>query len=261
MQEPNETLAGSPTQIEAPAAAVRLALVDDEPDYREAVTNELSEFGFDVVSFADGPALLAYFAAGNSADVVVLDWKLPTMSGLDVLSQLRRHGINMPVLFLTGLPAPTYESAALDHGALDFVDKARGAEILAKRVRLIVEAGKKPPELPVEEEIVCGQLVLKPRISRAYWAGQDVNLTVTEYNIVQRLTARSGEFVSYRAIYDCVHHAGFIAGRGDDGYRTNVRSSMKRIRNKFRAIDGSFSEIENFPAFGYRWRSTSAVSD
>ena len=103
--------------------------------------------------------------------------------------------------------------------------------------------------------------MLRPRISRAYWAGQDVNLTVTEYNIVQRLTARAGEFVSYRAIYDCVHHAGFIAGRGDDGYRTNVRSSMKRIRNKFRAIDGSFSEIENFPAFGYRWRSTSAVSD
>ena len=261
MQEPNETVAESIQAVGGPAATVRLALVDDEADYREAVTGELGELGFDVVSFADGPSLIAYFAAGNSADVVVLDWKLPTMSGLDVLSQLRRHGINMPVVFLTGLPAPTYESAALDHGALDFVDKARGAEILAKRVRLIVESGKKPAELPDEESIACGLLVLRPRISRAYWRDQDVNLTVTEYNIVHRLTARAGEFVSYRAIYDCVHHAGFIAGRGDDGYRTNVRSSMKRIRNKFRAIDGSFSEIENFPAFGYRWRSTSAVSD
>jgi len=55
-----------------------------------------------------------------------------------------------------------------------------------------------------------------------------------------------------------VHSAGFIAGSGEDGYRTNVRSSMKRIRNKFRAIDDAFNEIENFPAFGYRWQGNTS---
>jgi two-component system response regulator ChvI len=233
-------------------------LVDDDPDFREAMSGELMEHGFEVSAFADGPSALAHFSAGNHADVVVLDWRLQTTSGLDVLNQLRRHGVMLPVIFLTGMPTLNYESAALDHGALDFVDKARGVEILAKRVRLIVEAGKQPPELPREDKLDRGKLVLRPRISRAYWDDVDVNLTVTEYNIVHRLVERAGDYVSYREIYDCVHRAGFVAGNGNEGYRTNVRSSMKRIRNKFRAIDANFAEIENFPAFGYRWLSAAA---
>jgi len=250
----------APSQSEAaprPRAGFvgNLVLVEDDPDYREAMSAELAEHGFDVVGFADGPPALEYFANGHGADVVVLDWRLQTMSGLDVLTQLRRRGVMLPVVFLTGLSALNYESAALDHGALDFVDKARGSEILAKRIRLIVEAGKQPPALVREDKIVCGQLVLRPRISRTYWGDVDVNLTVTEYNIVHRLIEQAGDYVSYRAIYDCVHRAGFIAGNGDEGYRTNVRSSMKRIRNKFRTIDAGFTEIENYPAFGYRWRS------
>jgi len=238
-----------------------LVLVDDDPLYREAVSEELAEHGFDVVSFPDGPPALEYFARGNSADVVLLDWRLPSMSGLDVLTQMRRNGIVLPVVFLTGLPALTYENAALDHGALDFVDKARGAGILAKRVRLIVESGKLPPTQMREERIELGALLLRPRTSRAYWREQDVDLTLTEYNIVHRLVQQAGDYVSYRAIYDCVHHVGFIAGNGDDGFRTNVRSSMKRIRNKFRALDAEFAEIENYPAFGYRWRSAVQSAD
>src|SRR5262249_33779421 len=154
-------------------------------------------------------------------------------SGLDLLAQVRRRGIMLPAIFLTGLPALTYESAALDQGALDFVDKARGPMILAKRLRLIAEAAKMPPALPKDDVIECGSLVLRPRISRAFWNGTDVNLTVTEYNIVQHLVARAGEHVPYRAIYDCVHSPGFIAGQGDDGLRTNVKAMMKRIRKKF----------------------------
>jgi two-component system response regulator ChvI len=80
-------------------------------------------------------------------------------------------------------------------------------------------------------------------------------LTVTEFNIVHLLASRAGEYVTYRAIYDCVHSVGFVAGSGEDGYRTNVRSSIKRIRNKFSAIDDQFGEIGNFPAFGYCWGS------
>jgi len=67
------------------------------------------------------------------------------------------------------------------------------------------------------------------------------------------LATSAGDFVSYRAVYDVVHHAGFMAGNGDDGYRSNVRSIIKRIRMKFRSIDDSFEQIQNFPSFGYRW--------
>jgi two-component system response regulator ChvI len=62
-----------------------------------------------------------------------------------------------------------------------------------------------------------------------------------------------GRYVTYRAVYDRLRHEGFIARSGDEGYRANVRSAIKRIRNKFRECDPAFEEIENYPAFGYCW--------
>lgn len=233
---------------------VRLALVDDDDDYREVIGAELEDHGFAIASFPDAPPLMDYLAAGNDADIIVLDWNLPSSRGIDLLPQLRRQGVKIPVIILTGVTETSVEMTALDKGALDFIDKARGVPVLAKRARLITEAAKLPPELPTEELVELGMLTLRPRLSRAYWRGVDVELTVTEFNIVQRLVENAGDHVTYRAIYDCVHHIGFIAGSGEDGYRTNVRSSVKRIRNKFRAIDESFAEIENFTGFGYCWR-------
>ena len=69
-----------------------------------------------------------------------------------------------------------------------------------------------------------------------------------------------GRFVTYRAIYDRMHYEGFIAGSGGDGYRANVRSAIKRIRNKFRERDATFAEIENYNSFGYRWGKPSIVA-
>jgi two-component system response regulator ChvI len=234
---------------------IRVVFVDDDDDYREAMTGELADHGFEIVDLADGDAMFAYFADGGAADVVVLDWRLPGASGLDLLGQSRRRGIHVPMIVLTGMLSTTYENAALENGAIDFVNKSRGAAVLAKRIGLIVAAGKKLPEQRREEVAVCGDLMLRPQISRALWKGVDVNFTVVEFNIVHLLVRHVNEYVTYRAIYDCVHHAGFIAGTGEDGYRTNVRSSIKRIRNKFRVIDAEFSQIENFLAFGYRWRT------
>jgi two-component system response regulator ChvI len=237
---------------------IRLVLVDDDNDYREVAGAELGYHGFEVTDFGDGPPALDYFSVGNSSDVIVLDWNLPTTCGIDLLPQLRRLGVHIPVIILTALSGTTFEMAALDRGALDFVDKSRGVPVLAKRARLIANAAKHPAGLPAEEVLEWGELRLRPRVSRAYWRGVDVGLTVTEFNIVRRLIENVGDHVSYRSIYDCVHHCGFIAGSGENGYRTNVRSSVKRIRNKFRAVDSGFQQIENFAAFGYCWRVSSA---
>jgi two-component system response regulator ChvI len=235
---------------------IRVLLVDDDDNFREAIGAELSDLGFSVTNFSDGDALLGFMNDGNSADVIVLDWQLRATTGLEILPRLRRRGINIPVVFLTGMPSTDHERLALDHGALDFVDKMRGASILARRIRLIVEAHRSltVTNLPTDE-IVRGNLTLRPKVSRALWKNVDVGLTVTEFNIVHPLAMRAGEYMTYRAIYDCVHWSGFVAGSGDDGYRTNVRSSIKRIRGKFAAVDEGFAEIENYPAFGYRWRA------
>jgi two-component system response regulator ChvI len=233
---------------------IRVAFVEDDDDYRETVSGELADHGFDVTSFCDGTALLASLADGADPEIIILDWSLPSVSGIDLLPRLRRNGIALPVIFLTGRSLPAYEKLAFDRGALDFVDKARGVPILAHRLRLIADSVKKPAELV--DNFHCGRLMLKPKVSRAFWDDADVGLTLTEFKIVHLLAANVGSYVTYRSVYDCMHYVGFIAGSGENGYRTNVRSCIKRIRNKFRAIDPAFAEIDNYQSFGYRWGKT-----
>lgn len=242
-----------PDESNAGEQRVRLAFVEDDDDYREAVTGELGDHGFAVESFCDGPALLGALAAGAEADIILLDWNLPGMSGIDLLPKLRRNGVSLPVVFLTGRSQPVYEKLALDRGAVDFVDKTRGVPILVQRLRLIAGSAKKPSEPELAGNFHRGRLLLKPGVGRALWDDSDINLTITEFKIVQLLASSVGKYVTYRAVYDCMHYVGFIAGSGENGYRTNVRSCIKRIRNKFRAIDPDFAEIENYQSFGYRW--------
>jgi two-component system response regulator ChvI len=152
-----------------------------------------------------------------------------------------------------------YECMAFDQGAVDFIAKSRDRQVLVRRLRRVVELARPRPkpktDLPVQERLACGKLLLES--SRASWNQVDVGLTLGEYNIVDLLASKPGNFVTYRAVYDRLRHAGFIAGEGVEGYRANVRSAIKRIRNKFRAFDPTFDEIENYTGFGYCWRKPS----
>jgi two-component system response regulator ChvI len=197
------------------------------------------------------------------------------MPGIKLLAELRRHGVNLPVVFLTGkfirdneherlLLAPREalnadECMAFDHGAVDFIAKSRGREVLVRRLRNVVELAKPKAkaDLPIQKRLACDKLVLTPETSRAYWNQVDVGLTFGEYKIVNLLASNVGRYVTYRAVYDCLHYEGFIAGTGADGYRANVRSAIKRIRNKFRSCDPAFDEIKNYTGFGYCWRKPS----
>jgi two-component system response regulator ChvI len=232
--------------------AIRVLFVEDDDNFREVLSWQLEERGFSVQGFADGKALLAALDVSTYADLVILDWSLPSPSGIDLLTQLRERRHNFPVVFLTGHSANQREALAFDRGAADFVDKARGVEVLVRRLKLLVRNTSHDP--PLDKQLVCGKLVLRPTVSRAYWGETDMRLTVGEYDIVQLLASNAGERVSYRSIYDCMHYEGFIAGAGDNGYRVNVRSAVKRIRKKFRECDPVFEEIENYVALGYRWR-------
>jgi two-component system response regulator ChvI len=87
-----------PGKVETLDPVVRLVLVDDDDDFREAAAIELGHLGFEVASLADGVSLFRFFEQGKSADIIILDWKLPTYDGIDVLPQLRRHGIQVPVV-------------------------------------------------------------------------------------------------------------------------------------------------------------------
>lgn len=235
----------------------RVLLVDDDELYLETMMAELEERGFATRGYLDGPSLFKELDRASEADALLLDWTLPSMSGIDVLSAMRDRGIDVPVAFLTGRALVDYEHIALNRGAIDFIDKMRGADIIAQRLsRMVVGSRRRPSVAATEREApaVCGALSLWHRNPRIAWRGTDVGLTLTEYKVISLLAADAGKPQTYRAIYDTMHYAGFLAGFGTDGYLVNVRSALKRIRKKFLALDPAFAEIENFAGVGYCWR-------
>ena len=238
----------------------RILVVDDDSLLRESLEQNLVDAGFAVTAFPAGAAMLDYLSGGGLADLILLDWKMPQMNGIEVLKRLREAKSEIPVIFLTVLSDQIYEEAALLGGAVDFVEKSRSFSILLKRVGLILEGAKKkrsatPPAQDHANGILkSGDLELMLDSSRGKWKGQHVDLSLTEFKLVHYLASHAGKDVRYRELYDLVHGEGFVAGVGDEGYRANVRTFVKRIRQKFRDVDGAFDAIENYPGFGYRWR-------
>jgi two-component system response regulator ChvI len=239
-----------------PAPRRRVVVVDDDALFLSTLTLNLEDAGFDVVGFTTPTAALDHLA-DHQPDAVILDWNMPEMDGLELLQRMRAQGMGVPAIFLTSLNQPIYEELALEHGAVDFVEKSRSFSIILKRLRLITEGTKAGP--PVEpaaaaEPTQGGPLELRADSCRALWLGHEVSLTLTEFHVVALLAGKAGGDVSYREIYDVVRGEGFIAGIGSEGYRSNVRTMVKRIRQKFRDLDPAFDALENYPGFGYRWR-------
>ena len=232
-----------------------VVLVDGDDLYRELLSANLVDRGFSVSCFADGPSLLEALSNGLRAKIALVDWDLPEMSGFDLLGALKERGIGLPVVFMTGDSLPERELQALDHGAVDFIDKGRGMDVLAHRLQLIIDGLRRDPAAAMPEVKRHGDLTLYPLTARAEWQQRDVRLTVAEYKVVTLLVSES-TIQTYRAIYDTVHFAGFIAGHDGHGYTTNVRAIVRRIRKKFLAVDPCFAEIENKHLVGYRWRES-----
>jgi two-component system response regulator ChvI len=258
IQMNQEILSPSPASVApAPAAVrVRILVVDDDDEFRESLSLNLVDEGFAVTTFANGPSALEYVAGGENAEVILLDWRMPGMNGLEVLRELRQRGIATPVIFLTALSDDIYEEAALAGGAVDFIDKSRRLSILVRRIELIAE-GQRPLPDPSQQQpppqVRLGALELRFDINRAFWRGSAIDLTLTEFRMVSQLALKPGEDVSYRELYDLVHGKDFLAGSGADGYRANVRTFIKRIRKKFRDVDPDFDQVRNYAGFGYQW--------
>jgi two-component system response regulator ChvI len=244
-------------QVDPTGSQIQVIFVEDDDFYRHAVEAELVAEGFVVHGFDNGEAMLAAVASGLKADVVVLDWGLKSGPGIDLLSQMKERDLQWPVVFLTGRANPVYERLALKRGAADFVDKSRETAILAARLRLAAARTQGRPIADVAGTFHCGRVTLRAATSRAYWDQVDVDLTLSEFKIVHLLASNDGSFVTYRQIYDCMHHKGFVAGSGEHGYRTNVRSAIRRIREKFKARHPEFDEIQTFTSFGYCWGTPS----
>jgi two-component system, OmpR family, response regulator ChvI len=231
--------------------AIRVLLIQDGAIDRGFLANELSKQGFavqTVASLAGAPD-----AVGN-ADVIVFHYDWTKVSSIDLLDKLQRQAAGVPIVLLTGEASPAREGPSLDKSAIDVIGQSRSSEVLARRLKDVVETFGRTDQPQADGRMIFGKLLLRPDVSRAHWKDADLGLTLGEYNIIYLLASNVGRYVTYRAIYDRLHYEGFIAGDGADGYRANVRSAIKRIRNKFRSLDPTFGEIKNYNGFGYCWK-------
>jgi two-component system response regulator ChvI len=249
-----ETIQGQETR-----QSRRILVVDDDALFLESLQGNLTDAGFAVTGFTNGPSVITALQEGIGADLLLLDWSMPGMTGIQVLRNLRDSSQAIPAVFLTGLSDQIYEEAALNLGALDFIEKDRSFAILQKRIDLIFEGSRDAvdPALTSGDaatRISIALLELRRESHRAIWDGHELPLTLNEFRIVDLLVSQAGEDVGYRDIYDLVRGVGFAAGEGPEGHRQNVRTFIKRIRRKFLDADPTFSYIENYAGFGYRWR-------
>jgi two-component system, OmpR family, response regulator ChvI len=231
-----------------------VAVVDDDALFRDTLCANLEDAGLTPVPLEGGEQALAYLHGHAEVAAVLLDWHMPGLDGRTVLQRLRADGNNVPVLFLTGLNQPVYEEAAFAGGAIDFVDKSRSFSIILHRLKLAISGAKGTVERVLPAPIApMGDLILDSDGALATWKGQRVGLTLTEFRVVHLLAVRAGHNVPYREIYDAVRGAGFSAGSGQEGYRANVRTLVRRIRQKFLAIHPAFDALKTYSGFGYRW--------
>jgi two-component system response regulator ChvI len=214
------------------------------------------ENGYQIEDFGDGESALRHFDSGARRLRSCWIGACPASTGWACCGSCTRD-VQVPVIFLTVLSDEIYEEAALRWGAVDFIEKSRSLSIILQRLRLITDGAKggAGAELAQDSPVVFsrGGLELRNDIKRAFYSSHRVDLTLTEFQIVHLLATAKDTDVSYRQIYDLVRGKDFIAGYGEDGYRVNVRSFIKRIRQKFRDVDDTFECIENYPGFGYRW--------
>ena len=228
--------------------ASRIALVDDDRNILTSVTMALEAEGYDVVSYNDGEEALAGIGS-TPVDLAVLDIKMPRMDGMELLKKLRTTN-ELPVIFLTSKDDEIDEMLGLRMGADDYITKPFSQRLLIERIRAVLRRKTVKETDPESKDVVRrGDLVLDPSRHMCTWKGNQVNLTVTEFLLLEVLARRPGHVKNRDQLIDAAYGEHIYV---DD--RT-IDSHIKRLRRKFKQIDSDFSEIETLYGVGYRYRT------
>ncbi|HRW59555.1 MAG TPA: response regulator transcription factor [Defluviicoccus sp.] len=224
-----------------------IALVDDDRNILTSVSMALEAEGFVVRPYSDGVEALASILR-DPVDLAVLDIKMPRMDGLELLNRLRQQS-DVPVIFLTSKDAEADEVQGLRLGADDYITKPFSQRLLLERIRAVLR--RRGTDSPEGGEILRrGELSLNPTRHLCTWKDAEVALTVTEFLILEALARRPGHVKSRDQLIDAAYGENIYV---DD--RT-IDSHIKRLRKKFKEVDGEFAEIETLYGVGYRYRST-----
>src|SRR5688572_7822626 len=180
--------------------SVTIALVDDDRNILTSLSVALQSEGFITRLYSDGEAALKALT-DNPPDLAVLDIKMPRMDGMELLRRLREKS-DLPVIFLTSKDEEIDQALGLAMGADDYIGKPFSQRLLIERIRAVLRrAASRRESSEVEaskaEAIVRGRLVMDPARHRVTWGGREVQLTVTEFLILEALAQRPG-FVKSR---------------------------------------------------------------
>jgi two-component system response regulator MprA len=183
-------------------------LAEDDRAIRHALERALTLEGYAVAAVADGVEALAQ-AHRTRPDVLVLDVMMPGIDGLQVCRVLRAEGDRTPILMLTALVETADRIAGLDAGADDYVVKPFDVEEVFARLRaLLRRTNGSAPEAPREEEkIPTGQvsvagLRMDVQARRAWRGERELELTRTEFDLLELLARNAGIVLDHATIYD-----------------------------------------------------------
>src|ERR1700749_1273826 len=233
----------------------KITLIDDDENIVASISLALESHGHKVKAYFDGASGLAALES-DPPDLAILDVKMPRMDGMEVLRRLRQTS-ELPVIILTSKDEEIDEILGFNLGADDYIHKPFSQRLLIERVKAVLRraradaedrssaAGPSPGAAAAARAIKRGKLTLDPERHDSLWDNKPVELTVTEFLLLQALAQRPG-FVKRRAnLMDAAHEDQVYV---DD--RT-IDSHVKRMRKKFRQVDPEFDAIETLYGVGY----------
>ncbi|MBY0243678.1 MAG: response regulator transcription factor [Burkholderiaceae bacterium] len=199
---------------------VRILLVEDDGELAELIRDYLTAKGYAVSVLARGDQVLPWLRS-DKADLVLLDLMLPGLDGLRVCQLLRQQS-NIPVLMLTARNQHLDQIDGLESGADDYVVKPVEPRVLLARIQALLRRTQPPPV----EELTCGQLTLQRRCRRADLAGQQLDLTHSEFELLWLLAEHAGQAVSRDTMLQ------YLRGIEFDGLDRSADVVVSRLRRK-----------------------------
>ena len=224
-------------------AMTMILVVDDEKKIASLVRDYLAAAGYRVVTAHDGETALAQHRY-ERPDLVVLDLNLPGMDGLAVARTIRQER-NTPIIMLTARIEETDRIVGLELGADDYVTKPFSPRELVARVRAVLR--RVQGEEPFDAMIRVGDLVIDTGKRIVTRAGQRIELTTTEFDVLLVLARTPGRVFSRMELLDRVQGTSF------EGYERTVDAHVKNLRRKIEPDPRNPRYILTVYGAGYRF--------
>lgn len=204
--------------------------VEDDERIRLTLTLNLTDDGFTVIEAATGEAGVALALSDDPIDIAIVDLGLPGIHGFDVVRAIRAQD-TMPIVILTARSDSYDVIAGLEAGADDFITKPVVPKVLAARLRALIRRstitkaiGTAAATEPVE--FSAGPLIVSPRAGVAYWHGDPIGVTKTEFKILCELASHPGEVITREELLERVWGYDYL------GDMRLVDTQMYRLRAK-----------------------------